>query len=56
MITLIVLFYADAAPVAKQLADEAVEASDATSARLEVRFNMAVTYGWHFPEPTRMCL
>ena len=33
----------------KQIVDEAVDASDANTLRLEVRFLMPVNYLWHFP-------
>lgn len=47
---LLVLSTASAAPVVMQVVDAAVDKSDATSTRLDVRFNMPVNYLWHYPK------
>jgi len=49
LVILFVPFMLRADSVGKQIVDEAVDASDADTMRLEIRFIMPVNYLWYFP-------
>jgi len=49
ILALMVPLSAAATSAGKRIVDEAVDASDADTMRLELRFEMPVNYLWHFP-------
>lgn len=49
LLAMILPLTASAMSAGKQIVDEAVDASDANTMRLELRFIMPVNYLWHFP-------